>query len=81
MTHTPDFHLSQAVLDSSGAAVLASRVRIALATRPSQKNRETKEEPTILLITKDRLWEPTMFMKINEIASIGHDVTDNKWLA
>jgi hypothetical protein len=31
--------------------------------RGSEKNRETKEEPTMLLIIKDRLWEPTMFMK------------------
>ena len=33
--------------------------------RKAQKNREVKEGPTILLITKDRSWEPTIFMKMN----------------
>jgi hypothetical protein len=42
------------------------------------KNRETKEEPTMLLITKDRLWEPTMFMKTNNLVLICHDVYENK---
>jgi hypothetical protein len=32
------------------------------------KNREMKEEPTILLIIKDRLREPTMFMKTTAYA-------------
>ena len=32
------------------------------------KNRETKEEPTMLLIIKDRRPEPTMLMKISELA-------------
>ncbi len=30
-------------------------------------NREMKEEPTMLLIIKDRLWEPTMCMKTNKL--------------
>jgi hypothetical protein len=42
------------------------------------KNREMKEGPTILLITKDRFSEPTMFMKTNKLAKIGHDVVDSK---
>jgi hypothetical protein len=41
------------------------------------KNREMKEEPTMLLITKDRLWEPTMFMKTQMLAQIGHDPYEN----
>jgi hypothetical protein len=32
-----------------------------------QKNRETKDEPTISLIIKDRLWEPTMFIKTKDL--------------
>jgi hypothetical protein len=32
------------------------------------KKREMKEGPTMLLIIKGRFWEPTMFMKINELA-------------
>jgi hypothetical protein len=42
------------------------------------KNREMKEEPTMLLITKDRLWEPTMFMKTKMLARAGHDPYENK---
>ena len=34
----------------------------------------------MLLITKDRSWEPTMFMKIQDLAGVGHDVYENKWL-
>ena len=34
-----------------------------------RKNREMKEGPTILLITKDRFSEPTMFMKISGLTS------------
>jgi hypothetical protein len=37
-----------------------------------------EEGPTILLITKDRFWEPTMLMKTNQIALVTHDVTDKK---
>jgi hypothetical protein len=44
------------------------------------KNREMKEEPTILLKTKDRLSEPTMSMKIKVLSSIGHDLFENKIL-
>jgi hypothetical protein len=32
----------------------------------------------MLLITKDRFWEPTMCMKINHLTWIGHDVYENK---
>ena len=42
------------------------------------KNREMKEGPTILLIIKDWFWEPTMFMKTNEIVRLSHDVYENK---
>jgi hypothetical protein len=35
-----------------------------------RKNREMKEEPTMLLITKDRLSEPTMFMKTKRLADL-----------
>jgi hypothetical protein len=42
------------------------------------KKREMKEEPTILLTTKDRFLEPTMLMKTNQIRLVTHDVIDNK---
>jgi hypothetical protein len=45
-----------------------------------QKNRETQEEPTMLLIIKERFWEPTMFMKIQDLTGIGHDIHENKGL-
>jgi hypothetical protein len=32
----------------------------------------------MLLITKDLFWEPTMLMKINELALITHDLYDTK---
>ena len=31
----------------------------------------------MLLIIKDRLWEPTMFMKTKQIIAVTHDVIDN----
>lgn len=43
-----------------------------------QKNREMKEGPTILLITKGLLWEPTMLMKTKDITRISHDILENK---
>jgi hypothetical protein len=32
----------------------------------------------MLLITNDRFWEPTMFMKVNELSKISQDVYENK---
>jgi hypothetical protein len=32
----------------------------------------------MLLITKGSFWEPTMFMKANEILNLTHDVYENK---
>ena len=32
----------------------------------------------MLLIIKDRIWEPTMLMKINNLAQICHYVYENK---
>jgi len=40
------------------------------------KNREMKEGPTMLLIIKDRFWEPTMFMKTDELTQICYDMYD-----
>jgi len=42
------------------------------------KNREMKEEPTILLITKDRFWEPTMCMKTKYLSKQTHYVCERK---
>jgi hypothetical protein len=44
------------------------------------KNREMKEGPTMLLITKDRFSEPTISMKTNKISRVGHDVYEEKLL-
>jgi hypothetical protein len=46
--------------------------------RGRPKNREMKECPTMLLITKALFSEPTMLMKTNEIPLVTHDVNDNK---
>jgi hypothetical protein len=43
----------------------------------ARKNRKMKKGPTILLITKDRFWEPTMLMKIKALVWICHDVYEN----
>ena len=42
------------------------------------KNRETKDEPTMLLIIKDRFWEPTMYMINKVVSGTGHDVDDGQ---
>jgi hypothetical protein len=44
--------------------------------RGSEKNREMKDDPTMLLIIKGRFWEPTMLMKTSKLAGVGHDLYD-----
>src|SRR5215471_6677356 len=45
------------------------------------KNREMREEPTILLKTKERFSEPTMFVKTQKLSGLCHDVVDSDILA
>ena len=52
-----------------------------LAGAGTPKNREMKKGLTMLLITKERFWEPTMSMKIKALTLIGHDVYENTWLS
>jgi hypothetical protein len=46
---------------------VSSASRLSRAREEARKNRETKEEPTISLIIKDRFREPTMFIKTKDL--------------
>jgi hypothetical protein len=79
----PPSHRSQPALlgrvgDSGIGPGLRGSGRRFRAGRSSEKIRETKVEPTMLLIIKDRFSEPTMFMKINRLTLACHDIYENK---
>jgi hypothetical protein len=51
------------------------------AGKQTPTNREMKEGPTMLLITKHRFWEPTMFMKTNHLTRLSHDLYEKNGLS